>query len=449
VVKLNSKILVVVVVIIMVSATGGAFFLMQNKERDDPITERLTIFGNANLDDYLDQRDVGYLEGVVNGDNEKTMFSDTNGDGVVDQRDVDYLKSILNHTAPRIYYLNVNRKVASVAAYPEKIAANYWPSMDALMVIDAFDIVTHVNPGIVTSLNNGVYAPYTANDFGALSDGMRYDFESVVATGVDAIVCGTENYYFKGIEDLFTDETRIDMIRLPFWEGGNVPSAILTLAYLLGQEKYIERAHAYLDLIDEIDGVLKNGLNKVDKKATVLVLYLGRAVEARLSVEVECRGSGSYECSVIAGLDNMSSYLNEDGFLGNGMYFNTDQEYVIERNPDHILLLGSGGGFRGSETTMHNAYVVGSTYLVTTDAYKNDNIWVSGSGLMSGPMQMILALMIACNVYEDAFSNVNPYSYLQKYADNFTLINEGKSPSNVTYLDVDTSGGYLYMPKKA
>ena len=96
-----------------------------------------------------------------------------------------------------------------------------------------------------------------------------------MSTNLDAIVCGSEDIYFVGIEDKFSDESKIDMIRLPFWEGGDVSSAVITLAYLLGNSEYIENAHKFIEFQDRIQKIIDDGLSNVDKKETVLVTYLG------------------------------------------------------------------------------------------------------------------------------------------------------------------------------
>jgi len=48
----------------------------------------LGIFGNANMDDVIDEGDITYLEGIIEGTNEATDLADANYDGQIDEDDV-------------------------------------------------------------------------------------------------------------------------------------------------------------------------------------------------------------------------------------------------------------------------------------------------------------------------------------------------------------------------
>ena len=58
----------------------------------------LGIFGNANMDDTIDEKDVAYVEGVIKRTNAATILSDANYDDKVDSQDVDQIKQIINGT---------------------------------------------------------------------------------------------------------------------------------------------------------------------------------------------------------------------------------------------------------------------------------------------------------------------------------------------------------------
>ena len=54
----------------------------------------LGIFGNANMDDTIDEKDIAYIEGIIKGTNASTNLSDANYDGVIDAQDIDQIKKI-------------------------------------------------------------------------------------------------------------------------------------------------------------------------------------------------------------------------------------------------------------------------------------------------------------------------------------------------------------------
>ncbi|WII09013.1 hypothetical protein O8W32_07535 [Methanomassiliicoccales archaeon LGM-DZ1] len=450
------------VVVIAVIAAAAYVVLSGDDDSDDETAydltvTRLTVFGNADNDDDLDSDDVVFINKIVSGeaewDSSANPYADADGNGVVDSKDADYLNAIISKdtaAAPKIFYADVNGRMASVSQPVSKLGADYWPTIDGIIAIGAQGLVTYVDSGIYNQLSSNALKYNTltqssVQNFGS-GFGTGYDFETVVATGVDAMVCGSADIYFVGIENKFDDSTRIDMIRLPFWEGDRVDSAVITLAYLLNNDTYIAKAKEFLSFEDGITQTIENGLSGITEKATSLVIYIGSSTEKNLDVEIEARGCGSFEWSVMGGTDNLSSDINSSGALrSDSMYYQTDQDYVISKNPDYVFILGKAG-FNRTASDSQASFDAGAAYLTTTDAYRNGHIWVSGSGVTSGTMQKVTALLLATMVYEDRFSGVDAHSYLQEFVDTFTLANAGVSSSDDGYYNVRESGEWIYKP---
>ena len=47
----------------------------------------LDVFGNANMDETVDETDIAYVEGIIDGTNEVTELADANYDGNIDAQD--------------------------------------------------------------------------------------------------------------------------------------------------------------------------------------------------------------------------------------------------------------------------------------------------------------------------------------------------------------------------
>lgn len=113
--------LAIIAVVVLVAAGAGAAFIMLKDDKDeyrsDDDTGRLTIFGNATNDDYLDKEDVQYIQDIIDGKKEATKFADANQDGNIDQADVEMVSKLVKREPMKVYYLNVDGKVAS-CSYP-------------------------------------------------------------------------------------------------------------------------------------------------------------------------------------------------------------------------------------------------------------------------------------------------------------------------------------------
>ena len=57
--------------------------------------EMLTIYGNANLDDIIDENDLEYVRAIINGTENKTQFADANYDGKIDKDDIAQIAAII------------------------------------------------------------------------------------------------------------------------------------------------------------------------------------------------------------------------------------------------------------------------------------------------------------------------------------------------------------------
>ena len=465
---MDKKTTAIIAVVIVVVVAIAVYSLMNDGDSvekedvkyvfEDNDSYLLKVFGNADGDNAIDSKDVEVINNLLNGsieyDKTKHSYADANQDGAITSEDATYIQGIIDKNtsvADRIFYYDVNGDVASVSQPVKKLGADYWPCMDGIVVLGAQDILTHVDSGIYGQLSSSAvkYKGFGQDKVTNFGNGFRsnYDFETIVATGVDAIVCGSKEIYFVGIEDRFTSASSIDMIRLPFWEGNKVDSAIITLAYLLNNDTYISNAEKFLEFEDKIQSTLDKGLSKVTTPKTCLVVYLGTSTDKSLEVEIEARGCGSFEWSVLGGLDNVSKDINSEGALNSAsMYYKTDQDYVITKNPDYVFILGKAG-FNRTANDAQTSFDAGAAYLKTTKSYLNNNIWVTGSGSASGTMQKVLALMLACEVYSDEFSEVDYMGYLQEFVDTFTLANNGVSSSSSSYFDVKEDGVWIYHPQ--
>lgn len=64
----------------------------------------LQVFGNADMNDNIDENDVEYVQGIISGANEATRFADANHDGNVDEQDVEQIEKIIQETDEETMY---------------------------------------------------------------------------------------------------------------------------------------------------------------------------------------------------------------------------------------------------------------------------------------------------------------------------------------------------------
>ena len=161
----KKKVLAIAAVLIIIAAACAAVVMSKgddngnNGKGDVKITDRLLVYGNANSDDYLDGRDLAFLEDLVKDsskwDKTKNPYADTNTDGVIDQQDVDLLKRFLNKEDSIMRYTDVWGGISAVH-YPVtgSLGTMYWEQACMTVVLGIWDRVSACGYGSLTEQTN-------------------------------------------------------------------------------------------------------------------------------------------------------------------------------------------------------------------------------------------------------------------------------------------------------
>jgi len=81
----------------------------------------LEIFGNANMDDTIDEKDIKYLESIINGSSHTTEFADVNLDGEINQNDKELMEKIIEDDEEEITIIDDLGKTVTIRRPIERI----------------------------------------------------------------------------------------------------------------------------------------------------------------------------------------------------------------------------------------------------------------------------------------------------------------------------------------
>lgn len=84
----------------------------------------LDIFGNANLDDNIDQQDIAYVEEVINSARDASNLTDANQDGAVDEKDIEQIRLIIDGTENELFIIDASNRVVKINMPIERIASS-------------------------------------------------------------------------------------------------------------------------------------------------------------------------------------------------------------------------------------------------------------------------------------------------------------------------------------
>lgn len=392
-----------VCLVLIVSVAGVMLLNEASKGKDTNVSSvRLQVFGNANEDDIIDQKDIDLIQDVIDGKETKGNLTDANIDGVIDQKDIDQVEAIIEHKHTILYYVDIDGMNSS-AHYPvSSMIAIYNVYVEMVRALDATEMIVGVDDSISD------YETYFPELQSLPSVGNRFtpDVEVILATNPDVYFTGTRSYYDNQLESkLAANGTDIDIVRLPSWEYGLLPQGMLTLGYILGHE---DQAFEYLEWRDTIVEKITDKIGSIpdQDRTTSFGAYDGMAVS---------HGSGAFELMEQAGSINIAGSLSSTT-----IYPTVEQEWVLENDPDVIVTWAVAGFSKGTDRSDLNDQLnkIKNMYSAAS-AVTNNRIYVMAWDITCGPSDVISIAYYAKWFYPDLFEDLDPEELHQEFIDKF------------------------------
>ncbi|MDM7912892.1 MAG: ABC transporter substrate-binding protein, partial [Methanotrichaceae archaeon] len=218
----------------------------------------LDIFGNANMDEIIDERDIDYLKGVIAGTNPATNLSDANYDGAIDDRDVEQAEKIISGEETKLILLDSSGKVVTIKMPVERIIPVNRNAAEALRTMKASDKMVGISD---SALNDRSYFP-EFQGIESIGSAKTPDLEKVLKQNPDLVVYyGTQwTSDYKNINDTLKKANQdISVIGLDCFKPETYVEDILKLGYIVGRvEDAMEFTEWYNEKMDILEGALKD-----------------------------------------------------------------------------------------------------------------------------------------------------------------------------------------------
>lgn len=403
---MNKKYVSIAIVILLIGvAVGVGFVIMNNDDDSDKVnpTGRLVVYGNANNDDYLDERDLGIIESIASGDADwnKTEypFADVNVDGVVNSEDADHLKKLLNKETAMMYYLDCWGETSAVH-YPitGDIGTMYWEQADLAILLGIWDRVTACGNGSLTEVKNPGWS--TKYSFGR---GYGVDPETVLSSGVSAVIAYTPSdgsaYELKTF--MIGSGAEIDIIAPP---NRDKLMSVITCGVLLGCEENAQRYVRQCDeVVDYVSEKLSGYTEDTAPRIMAFIIYPTSTVG-----ELPVLGNPSSGSS-----NGMYSYLsmtpahmilpkNSESY-----YTTVTAEWVDSQDPDYIFIAASGvyGADRDDAQVQEEFEKMCADLFGGTRAYRDGNIIATANGTMGSYFAGFAYLSLLTTLFDEIDKN--------------------------------------------
>lgn len=379
----------------------------------------LEIFGNANMDDTIDEEDIEYVEEVIKGTKESTNLTDANNDGTVDEKDVKQIRQIIDGTESELTFIGTTNKITTIDEPAGKIVAVYSNVGEAIRALGAKDRIIGVDGYWQTRYSSFfpdlIKLPHVG--------GEELDMEAIIELEPDIVIL--PDWYPADIEDKL-DGTDIDVARISLVNAETLRKEMMLLGYVIGEvgnaSSYFEWHDKYVDdIMETVSGVPE------DEKATVFI----DGSEGGLTQREDL--SDHFTTWKQAGGRCFTNLIGEENRM-------VETEWVLGQNPDVIIGCRFDGGYQTDDNSPYKAHyedIVGLPGFDNVSAVKNDRVYICFGRLGMGLHTPIGTAYAAKWLYPELFEDLDPQAIHKEYIERFC---PGLD------FDVSEQGVFVYLP---
>jgi|WetSurMetagenome_2_1015567.scaffolds.fasta_scaffold02027_6 iron complex transport system substrate-binding protein len=365
----------------------------------------LNVFGNANMDNTIDEQDVAYLEEVIAKTKQATNLSDANLDGSIDDKDVQLVKEIIKGDEKQISVIDESGKTLTIKEPLNRIVVCHAMFAEVMKSLGADDKIV----GIPTYMENYTTFYPALSKLPTVGGASTPDTEAIVSLKPDLVIV-----YGNWAANLEKDLSSVSpVLRLTYRPFSTTDQDIMMLGYILGKSQQarelIDFYRKPLTLINERVSSMKE-----DEKPRVYLEYS--------DYRTNSEGSGTHEMLLMAGGRNIASGINTDP---NGVPF-IDPEWVVEENPEIImrraLKADASCGYDEDNTTQMKALrekILSRPELANITAVKDGQVYCFSSDISTGLSYWLGIVYMAKILHPDIFADLDPVAIHQEYLTRF------------------------------
>lgn len=373
------------------------------------------IYGDANQDSHIDQKDVDYVAGIIKGTNERTELSDANYDDKIDEADIIQIKQIIAGNQTKLTLLDMdNRSVTIPQPANRVLGIGFGFIENTMFALGVKDKVVGTG-GAVRS--NSQTTQYLMPELGKLpnagSPTESINYETVAAANPDLVIARKSVYFPDQTEKAVTMIEKMGIPVVILEDPNHFHTSDINTIYqeigLIGRIfNRTDSAQRIINKMDESVSMIVERTEDIEEGDRPKVLFCGLGSNSS-------RNKGGIlvvwakECaSTFADLINIQS-----AYEGTGRNY-LSAEHVLNLDPDVIILETSGGGWNMSQLYEEEYY----KNIQDLKAIKEKRVYSIGQLTSYGDIQLELPIMLmieAKSVYPERFRDINLSEWIEDY----------------------------------
>jgi len=378
----------------------------------------LGIFGNANMDDTIDEYDIKYLRGILDGTNEASELADANYDGVIDENDISQIEMIVAGEEEELTIIDSADRTVTLKCPIESVVALGQSAAEVIQSLGAEDRIVGIEQ---YTADKPIYFPELSK-LPIVKSGSEVDYEKVLEIKPDLAI-GYQSSAAGWAEKL---EPHVKVVGLGYYQPKRMSQEVAMLGYILGVP---ERAYEFIDFYEGYLNTIQKRVSELPEEERVRV-YL----EQNNDYTTSGNGSGTNELCELAGGVNIAIDLV-------GSYPVVDPEWVITENPEVMVKsVNHGNKYAGYEKDSTEdidelrASFMNRTGWQMIDAVQNGRVFMWSDSINTKPSFFVGVTYLAKWLYPDLFEDLDPQAIHQEYLTRF---------QGLAY-DLDEHGVFVY-----
>ena len=365
----------------------------------------LGIFGNANMDAYVNYEDIAFLQDIIAGKSEPTKLADANNDSKIDEKDLAQTEDIIKGTEKELAILDSAGRTVTVKMPINRVAVFNNEQVETMRSIKAKDKIAGVGSYIKDDEILNEFSDYP--NVGATKSP---NYEELIKLKPDVVLLYAtfSMTEAEAIQDHLKDlNPDIRVIRLDAYKPESYVNETRLMGYLFDKR---DESDEFLKFYESWMDTIKNRVDKIPVDEKPSVYY-----ENRKPYYSAGNGTGHQQKIDLAGGKNIFSDLSG--------YTDVDPEAVVNRNPDVIIRVDAN--FKGYDTTntteLQNIRneIINRSELAKVDAIKNNKTYVISNQIIGNVRHFVGIGYLAKWLHPDQFSDLDPQAIHQEYLNKF------------------------------
>ena len=216
----------------------------------------LDIFGNSNMDDAVDEKDIDYLKGIIEGKNQPTELADANYNGKIDEDDIHQIEQIIAKEEKELTLKDSVERIVTVKKPANRIVLTHPHMLETLRTL-------HVPTKSIVGIAHDKYDLSFFPEFNdAPSIGWRWtpNVEEIIKLRPDVVILygkGGNQGNLDQVQNVM-ESSNITVLRFNCNNVDTYADEIMKLGYVFDKQKEAE------EFLDWREDILKSIKEKVD-----------------------------------------------------------------------------------------------------------------------------------------------------------------------------------------